>query len=140
MTQITQQSNATHRLEGKVAIVTGGDQGIGRAIALRFAAEGADVALCYRSNRRGADEVVARISGGDAQIGAGRRALAVQADVAGGGQDVAPGVPLVPEAAPARAGAARRPFFSAVSAWACKVAWTACRASSRAAGTARAST
>src|SRR5262249_39654621 len=43
---------------------------------------------------------------------------ALEADVAGGGQDVAPGVPFVPEAAPARTGAARRPFFSAAAAWA----------------------
>lgn len=50
------------RLEGKVAIVTGGDQGIGKAIALRLAAEGADIAFCYRKNRAGADEVAAQIS------------------------------------------------------------------------------
>src|SRR6516164_1102224 len=81
-TQTLQRNVVSNRLEGKVAIVTGGDQGIGRAIALRLAAEGADVAFCYRSNRSGADDVVARISGGDAQVGVGRRALAVQADIA----------------------------------------------------------
>src|SRR5947209_2309117 len=63
-----------------------------------------------------------------------------EANGARGGQDVSPGVPLVPEAASAATGAARRPFFSAASAWAWRVAWTAWRASSRAAGTARAST
>ena len=64
------------RLEGKVAAVTGGDQGIGRAIVERLASEGADVALCYRSNKGGADEVVAEVQN------AGRRAAAIQCDVA----------------------------------------------------------
>ena len=63
------------RLEGKVAAVTGGDQGIGRAIVERLAQEGADVALCYRSNKAGADEVVAAVQAG------GRRATAIQCDV-----------------------------------------------------------
>jgi glucose 1-dehydrogenase len=68
-------------LEGKVAIITGGDQGIGRGIALRLAAEGADIAFCYRSNRSGAEEVVATITSGAAEDGNSRRALAIQADV-----------------------------------------------------------
>jgi glucose 1-dehydrogenase len=63
------------RLEGKVAAVTGGDQGIGRAIVERLAQEGADVALCYRSNKAGADDVVAAVQTG------GRKATAIQADV-----------------------------------------------------------
>ena len=41
----------SNRLTGKVAAVTGGDQGIGRAIAERLAQEGADVAICYRKNK-----------------------------------------------------------------------------------------
>src|SRR6266849_10303122 len=64
-----------NRLEGKIAAVTGGDQGIGRAIVERLAAEGADVALCYRSNKAGADEVAAAVQK------AGRNAAAVQCDV-----------------------------------------------------------
>jgi glucose 1-dehydrogenase len=65
----------SNRLAGKVAAVTGGDQGIGRAIAERLAQEGADVAICYRKNKDGADEVVSRITA------AKRRAAAFQADV-----------------------------------------------------------
>jgi glucose 1-dehydrogenase len=64
-----------NRLEGKVAAVTGGDQGIGRAIVERLAAEGADVALCYRANKAGADEVVAVVQK------RGRKAAAFQCDV-----------------------------------------------------------
>jgi len=63
-------------LDGKVAAVTGGDQGIGRAIVERLARDGADVALCYRSNKAGADEVVAALQN------AGRKAVALQCDVA----------------------------------------------------------
>lgn len=64
-----------NRLTGKVAAVTGGDQGIGQAIAERLAGEGADVAICYRRNKDGADEVVNRIAA------AKRRGAAFQADV-----------------------------------------------------------
>jgi len=50
-----------NRLAGKVAAITGGSQGIGLAIAQRFAEEGADISFCYRSNKAGAEEVVASI-------------------------------------------------------------------------------
>jgi 3-oxoacyl-[acyl-carrier protein] reductase len=63
------------RLEGKVAVVTGGGRGIGRAIALRFAAEGADVVVNYRADEPAAQETAAAITA------AGRRALCVRADV-----------------------------------------------------------
>jgi glucose 1-dehydrogenase len=65
----------TQKLAGKTAAVTGGDQGIGRAIVERLAKEGADVALCYRKNKAGADEVVAAVQK------CGRKAVAVQCDV-----------------------------------------------------------
>src|SRR2546425_6630715 len=55
-------------LDRKVAVVTGGSSGIGRAIALAYAAAGADVAVTYRTNRRGADETA------DGARAAGRRA------------------------------------------------------------------
>src|SRR5213076_861087 len=63
-------------LDGKVAVVTGASSGIGRAIALAYAAAGADVAVTYRKNRRGADETA------DGARAAGRRAEAIRADVA----------------------------------------------------------
>jgi glucose 1-dehydrogenase len=64
-----------NRLDGKVAAITGGSQGIGLAIALRFAQEGADVSFCYRSNKAGADEVAAGIQK------LGRRSAGFQCDV-----------------------------------------------------------
>jgi 3-oxoacyl-[acyl-carrier protein] reductase len=56
------------RLEGKVAIVTGSSRGIGKAIAERFAEEGAKVTVNYVSNARDADQVANAIrhSGGEA--------------------------------------------------------------------------
>jgi len=63
------------RLAGKVALVTGGSRGIGAAIALRLAEEGATVAISYVSNETAADEVVAKI----AHLGAG--AVAFRANV-----------------------------------------------------------
>jgi glucose 1-dehydrogenase len=64
------------RFERKVALVTGASRGIGRGIALRLAAEGADVIVNYRSHPEEAAEVAGRI----AELG--RRALTYQADVA----------------------------------------------------------
>jgi len=63
-------------LDGKVALVTGASRGIGRAIALRLAAEGASVALNYAGNAAKAAEVKELAEKG------GARAMAIQADVA----------------------------------------------------------
>ncbi|MFD7642730.1 SDR family NAD(P)-dependent oxidoreductase [Kitasatospora sp. NPDC059795] len=65
-----------NRLEGNVALVTGGSRGIGAAVALRLAEEGADVALTYREGEAPAQKIVEQIEG------MGRRALAVRADSA----------------------------------------------------------
>jgi NAD(P)-dependent dehydrogenase (short-subunit alcohol dehydrogenase family) len=50
------------RLDGKTAIVTGSSRGIGRAIALAFAEQGADVVVNYRDRAEEANEVAAQIS------------------------------------------------------------------------------
>jgi 3-oxoacyl-[acyl-carrier protein] reductase len=63
-------------LDGKTVVVTGGSSGIGRAIALRCAAAGADVLITYRRNRRGAEATAAELAA------TGRRGEVVQADIA----------------------------------------------------------
>jgi 3-oxoacyl-[acyl-carrier protein] reductase len=62
-------------LSGRGALVTGGSRGIGRAVVLRLAGQGADVAFSYRGNEEAATSCVAEIEA------MGRKALAVQADV-----------------------------------------------------------
>ena len=64
------------RLSGKVALVTGAQQGIGRAIAVALARDGADVGVNFLDDAEAAERVADEIRG------LGRRALTVQADVA----------------------------------------------------------
>src|SRR5213592_3114590 len=63
-------------LHGKTAIVTGGATGLGKAIALKLAAEGANVAVVYSRSEREADQTA------DECAAKGSRAIAVRADVA----------------------------------------------------------
>jgi 3-oxoacyl-[acyl-carrier protein] reductase len=70
------RANMTAVLDGEVACVTGGSRGIGEAVALRLAEDGADIALTYLESAERAADVVDRIKA------LGRRALAVRADSA----------------------------------------------------------
>ena len=63
------------KLAGKTAIVTGGGRDIGRAVAIKLASEGANVAINYFSSSKGADEAVAAIEA------LGGKAISVQGDL-----------------------------------------------------------
>ncbi len=63
------------KLEGKVALITGGDSGIGRAVAVLFAREGADVAIVHLDEKRDAAETQKAVED------AGRRCLVLKGDV-----------------------------------------------------------
>jgi glucose 1-dehydrogenase len=67
---------SSSRLAGKNALVTGSSQGIGEAVAMRLAEEGADIVVNFHSHPEGADRVVQQIRA------MGRKAVAVQADLA----------------------------------------------------------
>jgi 3-oxoacyl-[acyl-carrier protein] reductase len=64
------------KLEGKIALITGGSRGIGAAIAKRLSADGANVAITYTKGAEAAASVVEEIER------AGRKAIAIQADAA----------------------------------------------------------
>jgi len=74
--KVEEENSVTEKsLAKKVALVTGSAKRIGRSIALRLAAEGADVVVNYRNSESDAAEVVTQIEG------LGARALSIQADV-----------------------------------------------------------
>ncbi len=63
------------KLAGRVAVISGGDSGIGRAVAIAFANEGADVAILYLNEHRDANETVRAVES------CGRRAIAIAGDI-----------------------------------------------------------
>src|ERR1700732_5096917 len=73
-TSNSRRSHMSKKLEGKIALVTGGSPGIVAAIAKRLAADGADVAITYTKGADAAASVVKEIERG------GRKAIAIQAD------------------------------------------------------------
>ena len=77
------------KLAGKIALITGGSRGIGRATALAFAAEGADIAFCHLNDDAKAGETATEIHA------LGRRAMHRSVDVA----DIASGRAFAGQAA-----------------------------------------
>jgi len=69
------QYKAAGKLEGKVALITGGDSGIGRAVAVLFAREGADVAIVYLNEHDDARETQQMVKR------AGRKCLLIPGDI-----------------------------------------------------------
>lgn len=64
-----------HKLAGRVALISGGDSGIGRAVTLAFAKEGADIAILYLNEHRDAKETKAAVER------CGRRAILIPGDI-----------------------------------------------------------
>ena len=71
-----QSYEGSGKLEGKVAVITGGDSGIGRAVAIAYAREGADVLISYLSEDSDAKDTAGYVEQ------AGRRAVLVKGDIA----------------------------------------------------------
>jgi NAD(P)-dependent dehydrogenase (short-subunit alcohol dehydrogenase family) len=71
----TKTAPAVPKLAGKAAIISGGDSGIGGAVAVAFASEGADVAILYLNEHRDAKETVRTVEN------MGRRAIAIAGDI-----------------------------------------------------------
>ncbi len=69
------QYRGSDKLQGKVALITGGDSGIGRAVAIAFAKEGADVAIIYLNEHDDAKEAKLLVEK------QGRRAVAIAGDI-----------------------------------------------------------
>lgn len=64
------------KLEGKAAVITGGDSGIGRAVALAYAREGADILISYLSEDSDAEEIAQAVNE------AGRKCITIAGDIA----------------------------------------------------------
>ncbi len=69
------QYRASGKLQGKVALITGGDSGIGRAVAIVYAKEGADVAIAYLNEHEDAQETKRQVEQ------EGRRCLLIAGDI-----------------------------------------------------------
>lgn len=63
------------KLENKTALITGSDSGIGQATAIEFAKEGADVVICYHSDKEGAEETLKEVEKH------GRKGIVLQVDI-----------------------------------------------------------
>jgi glucose 1-dehydrogenase len=64
------------KLEGKVALITGSDSGIGQATAIEFAKEGAGIVITYHTDKEGAEKTLKGVEK------AGRKGIVLQVDVA----------------------------------------------------------
>src|SRR5246127_2887517 len=74
--RVVRGGTMSKKLEGKIALITGGSRGIGAAIAKRLAANGANVVITYTEGAEAGASVVKEIES------AGRKAIAIQADAA----------------------------------------------------------
>uniref|UniRef100_C5D739 Short-chain dehydrogenase/reductase SDR n=1 Tax=Geobacillus sp. (strain WCH70) TaxID=471223 RepID=C5D739_GEOSW len=72
---VSEQYKASGKLHNKVAIISGGDSGIGRAVAIHFAKEGADVAIIYLNEQEDAEETKRQVEQ------EGRKCLLIAGDV-----------------------------------------------------------